>query len=275
MFGLPLDELALLAAGLLAGGLITGFLAGLFGIGGGGVLVPILYEIFRLVGVDDNHRMHLAVGTSLAVIIPTSISSVRSHYKRGAVDVAVIKRMGAFVFMGVLLGIAVASLVEGAVLKAAYVLSTGFIATRLIAGGDRWRLGPDLPGRVTTASVSGVIGLLSTLIGIGGGAQVTAFMTLYGRPIHQAVATAAGFGPIIAIPAAIGYIAAGWDINSLPWGSLGYVSLLGLALVAPVSVWAAPIGVRAAHGLSRRTLELAFAAFLIAVCLRFLASLIV
>ena len=267
------DLLALIAV-LAAAGLVTGLLAGLLGIGGGGVLVPILYEVFGTVGVDDNVRMHLSVGTALAVIIPTSIRSFRAHYARGAVDMSVLRGMAVAVAIGVLAGIVIASIVDGSVLKIVYVASALAMAVKLALGGDRWRLGAELPGNPVRAVVGGAIGLVSTLIGIGGGVYVTAFMTLYGRPIHQAVATAAGFGPIIAIPAALGYVWAGWSVAGLPAGSLGYVSVLGALLIMPTSILAAPLGVRIAHGISRRALELAFAAFLATVAVRFFLSLV-
>jgi len=271
---LPLGDLAWLVAALLAGGLLMGFLAGLFGIGGGGILVPILYEIFNIIDVPLEVRMHLAVGTSLAVIIPTSIRSVQSHYKHGAVDMDLLHRIALPVLAGVLTGVIVASFVQAAVLKVVYILSTSLMAINLYFGRGRWNLGEEMPGRVVDRAVGWLIGTVSTLIGIGGGVQLTTYMTLYGRKIHQAVATGAGLGPIIAIPATIGYVWAGWDEGGLlPPGSLGYVSLLGFAIIGPVSVYAAPIGVRVAHGLSRRTLEVAFAIFLMLMSIRFLISL--
>jgi len=271
---LPLGELAWLIAALLASGLLMGFLAGLFGIGGGGILVPILYEVFNILDVPLEVRMHLAVGTSLAVIIPTSIRSVQSHYKHGAVDMGLLRRIGPPVFAGVLTGVVIASFVQAAVLKVVYILSTSLMAINLYFGRGRWNLGTEMPGRAVDRAVGWVIGTVSTLIGIGGGVQLTTYMTLYGRAIHQAVATGAGLGPIIAIPATIGYIWAGWgEASLLPPGSLGYVSLLGVAIIGPVSVYAAPIGVRVAHGLSRRKLEVAFALFLGLMSLRFLISL--
>ena len=271
---LALADVLPLIAVLAAAGLVTGILAGLLGIGGGGILVPILYEVFGAVGVDDNVRMHVSVGTALAVIIPTSIRSFRAHHARGAVDMSVLKSMAVAVAVGVLVGIGIASVVDGSVLKIVYVVSALAMAINLTFGGDRWRLGTELPGNPARAGVGGAIGLVSTLIGIGGGVYVTAFMTLYGRPIHQAVATAAGFGPIIAIPAALGYVWAGWGADGLPAGSVGYVSILGALLIMPTSVLAAPLGVRIAHGISRRALELAFAAFLATVAVRFFLSLV-
>jgi uncharacterized membrane protein YfcA len=269
---IPWSEVLALAVSLVVGGIAVGFLAGLLGIGGGGIMVPILYELFAVIGVPDANRMHLSVATSLAVIIPTSIRSFRTHRAKGAVDEGVLTTMGPPVFLGVLVGIVIAAYVDGWVLKAVFAVISALIAAHLFAGG-RWKLGSDLPGANACRAVGALIGADSTLVGIGGGAQITAFMTLFGRPIHQAVGTASGFGPIIAIPAALGYVWAGWDVQELPWGSLGYVSLLGAALIIPTSVWAAPWGARTAHGLSRRSLELAFATFLAVMAVRFAWSL--
>lgn len=266
-------DLVWLVLALVAGGIVAGFLAGLFGIGGGIVLVPILFELFRLLGVPDDIRMHLAVGTSLAVIVPTSIRSFAEHRKKGAVDMAVLRHMGPAVGLGVLAGVVIASVVDGSVLKSVYVLSCLLMAAKLLAGAERGLLGLDLPALIWQRLYGFVTGLGSTLIGVGGGLYISAFMTFYGRSIHQAVATASGFGPIIAIPATLGFMWAGWGAAGLPPGSVGYVSLLGAALIVPASVLAAPFGVRLAHDLPRRTLELAFAVFLILVAVRFVLSL--
>jgi uncharacterized membrane protein YfcA len=271
--GLQAREIAWLAAMLLAAGIVTGLLSGLFGVGGGGILVPVLYEFFRILGMAEEGRMHLAVGTSLAIIIPTSLRSFRSHYKRGAVDMRIMRSLGPAVAAGVLGGIGIAALAEGDFLKTVYVISGTLLAIKLFAGGDRWRLGEVMPGAFVNAIVGFCIGAVSTLIGIGGGVFISGYMTLYGRAIHQAVATSSGFGPIIAIPAAIGYAVAGWGETGLPPGSLGYVSLLGLAVIAPASVLTAPLGVRFAHGISRRKLEIGFACFMTLVAIRFAVNL--
>jgi uncharacterized protein len=271
---LPLSEIAWLTAALLAGGLFTGFFAGLLGVGGGAIIVPVLFELFRFAGVDESIRMQLCVATSLAIIIPTSVNSVRSHYKRGAVELGVIKTLGPWVVGGAIAGVFIASHAPSEFLKAAFIASTLFIASRLAFGDAAPIEGARLPGQPWDGIVGAGIGLISTLIGIGGGAYVTAFMKFRGWAIHKAVATASGFGPIIAIPAVLGFIAEGWGSPLLPPLSLGYVSFLGVAVIAPVSVLAAPLGVRVAHRLQRRTLELVFMAFLLAVCARFTASLL-
>jgi uncharacterized protein len=274
IFGFPLSEIAALGVALIIGGLVTGFLAGLLGIGGGGIIVPVLYELFGFMGVDDEVRLHIAVATSLAIIVPTSVQSLRSHWKRGAVDVAVLRRLALWVVAGAILGVFIGSHAPASFLKIVFVVSMSAMALRIALGDGRVIAEEKLPGLPWDAFVGIFIGVISTLIGIGGGSYITAYMKLFGWPIHKAVATAAGFGPVIAIPAVIGYIVEGWGLPSLPPLSFGFVSVLGLVIVAPVSVLSAPLGVRVAHGLPKRKLEYAFIAFMLLVSLRFLVSLI-
>jgi uncharacterized membrane protein YfcA len=272
--GMPLSEILGLAGALLAAGLATGLLAGLLGIGGGGILVPVLYEVFGALGVDDAVRMHLAVGTALAVIVPTSLRSFAAHRARGAVDLDLVKSMALWVVAGVGLGAALARYANQDALKAIWVAAAGLISLKLFLGRQDWQLGDAVPGQPFRALYGGFVGLVSTLMSIGGGIFITALMTLYGQPMQRAVATSSAFGPIIAIPGALGFVWAGWHAAGRPPGSLGYVSVLGALLIIPTSVLAAPLGVRIAHGISRRKLELAFATFLVVVGLRFLFSLI-
>jgi uncharacterized membrane protein YfcA len=271
--GVPASELAWLVVALLAAGFATGLLAGLLGIGGGGILVPLLYELFGALGVDDALRMHLAVGTSLAVIVPTSLRSFAAHRARGAVDLDLVKSMALPVIAGVALGAVVARYADATALTIIWIVAATLIALKLFFGSAGWRLGDAVPGNPFRAIYGAIVGLLSTLMSIGGGAFITGLMTFYGQPMQRAVATSSGFGPIISIPGTLGFIWAGWGVAGRPPGSLGYVSLLGALLIIPTSVLAAPLGVRIAHGISRRRLELAFAAFLTLVALKFLLSL--
>jgi len=272
--GIPVGELITLVGALLAAGLVTGLLAGLLGIGGGGILVPVLFEVFAALGVEPGLRVHLAVGTSLAVIVPTSLRSFASHRATGAVDMALLKSMALPVIFGVTLGAVVARYSDDRVLKAVWVAFGGLMSAKLFFGRESWRLGSEIPGNPFRAVYGVLVGLVSTLLSIGGGAFITTLMTLYGRTIRQGVATASGFGPLIAIPGALGFAWAGWQGAGLPPGSLGYVNLIGATVVIPATVFAAPFGVRIAHGISRRRLELAFATFLAVVALRFLISLL-
>jgi len=282
MLGIPAGDLALLAVALGIAGAFTGLLAGVFGVGGGAVVVPVLYELLRFLGVPEEVRMALAVGTSLAVIIPTSIRSFRAHSAHGAVDDSVLKRWAVPVVLGVLIGSGIARYAPAALFKGVFVVVAGLSAIRLLFGRDSWKLADDLPKNWLTEAYGFVIGLLSALMGIGGGQLANMFMTFHGRPIHQAVATSSGLGVLISIPGALGYIYAGWpkaaqfpDIAALqPPLALGFVSLIGFALVVPLSIVTAPMGVRLAHGLSKRKLEIAFGCFLLLVSVRFLFSLL-
>lgn len=267
-------SLALMAAGLAAAGFISGFLAGLLGIGGGAVVVLTLFEALRWVGVDEAIRLHMATGTGLAIIAPTTLRSFLAHKARGQADLGFVKRMAIPVVIGVCLGALVARHSGGDVLKWVWVVMGTVLAVRMYAGRDNWRLGDEIPNSWLIEAYGVVLGGISTLMSVGGGAYVVILMTLYGRNLHQAVATSSGFGPLIAIPGLIGFMWAGWGTANLPPGSLGYVSLIGAALAIPTGLLAAPIGARISHGLSKRGLELAFAVFMTLVVARFLASLL-
>jgi uncharacterized membrane protein YfcA len=272
--GVSAGELALLAAALVVAGLAAGFLSGLLGIGGGGVLVPALYEVFRALDVDPAIRMHLALGTTLAVIVPTAFRSFAGHRARGSVDMGLLRRVAPFILLGVLAGVLTAKVSSGDTLKWVWVVAAGLVSLKMALGRDDWRLGDHLPPSPWPQGAASVVAYISTLMSIGGATFVVPLLTLYGYPILTAVATATGFGTMVAIPGVLGYAWAGWDASGLPPFSLGYVNLLGLAIVAPISVYAAPYGVRVAHSIPRRTLELAFAAFLATVSVRFLLDLL-
>jgi uncharacterized protein len=272
--GLPASELALLIVALLVAGVVAGFLAGLLGIGGGGVLVPVLYEVFRVLGVDESVRMHLVLGTTLAIILPTSLKSFAGHRARGTVDMALLKRVAPWIVAGVVLGTLTVKASSGDVLKWVWVVAAGLIAIKMAFGREDWRLADRLPPSPWPQFGALLIGIVSTLMSIGGATFVVPLLTLYGQSIITAVSTASGVGPLIALPGVIGFAWAGWGTSGLPPLSVGYVNLLGMAIVAPLSVWAAPYGVRLAHRIPRRSLELAFAAFLASISIRFLIDLL-
>lgn len=273
--GIPLNDLIFLAVSLVAAGAVTGLLAGLFGVGGGAVIVPVLYEVFRVIGVPEEVRMPLVVGTSLAVIIPTSIRSYRAHFAKGLVDTSILRIWALPVIFGVGFGSLIARYAPPDVFKAVFVAVAFASAMRLLFASDRWKFGDDMPGPFLMRIYGLIIGVLSALMGIGGGQLSSLFMTFYGRPIHQAVATSSGLGVLISIPGALGYIYAGWPkMDLLPPLSLGYVSFIGFLLFIPTSIWTAPIGARLAHRLSKRKLEVAFGIFLLVVCARFFWSLV-
>ena len=267
---MSLAALIVLAVAMGAVGALTGFLAGLLGIGGGALLVPVLYEAFTLYGVDEAVRMQVTLGTVLGVIAPTAMRSFAGHHARGSADMSVIRRMGPWVVAGVIVGVVIARDASSTALQAVWAVCGSLLALKMAFGREDWRLGDDIPRGWLTEAIASVIGIASALMSIGGGAFMTAFLTLYGRPILSAVATSSGFGPLIAVPGTIGVIWAGWDAQGLPPFTLGYVNFLAVALIIPASLLTAPIGVRLAHAFSRRQLELAFATFLFFVAARFL-----
>ena len=263
-------DLGLIVAALAVAGLVVGFLSGLLGIGGGGILVPVLYETFAVLDVPPPIRMHMALATTLAIIIPTSFRSYAAHRAKGSVDSALLKRLAPWVVGGVILGIVLADQVASSTLVWFWIVFGTVMALKMGFGRDTWRLGDDIPKGYGIEAFAVFLGFASVLISIGGAAFVVALMTLYARPVTQAVGTSSGFGPLIAIPGVAGYIWAGWGIDTgLPL-SLGYVSLLAAALVIPTGMMLAPVGVRIAHGIPRRRLEQAFAVFLTLVVARFL-----
>jgi uncharacterized membrane protein YfcA len=282
MTGLDVSELLELALLLIAVGALAGFLAGVFGIGGGAILVPVFYECFRLAGVPLEVRMPLCIGTSLAIIIPTSIRSYRAHRARGAVDMEILRQWWLTVLIGVIVGSVTARYAPERLFKIVFVLVAYSAAARLILARENWKLGKDLP-RGPLMKVYGLaIGVLSTLMGVGGGLFSNMLMTLYNRPIHQAVATSSGLAVLISIPGALGYVYAGWpaaahypEVAALQFPfALGYVSLIGAVLVMPTSLLTAALGVRAAHAMSKRTLEVAFGCYLLIAGSRFMVSLL-
>jgi uncharacterized membrane protein YfcA len=273
--GIPLSELAWLAAVIVAGGVVSGFLAGLFGIGGGAIIVPVLYEVFRVIGVPDEIRMQLCIGTSLAIIVPTTIRSFAAHRARGAVMPDVLRIWMIPMVAGVGLGSVLATFAPQSVFKIAFIVLAAIIAARLLFGGDSWRLGDELPGKAGMIAYGLGIGLAGSLMGVSGGSMSTMVLTLYGKPIHAAVGTAAGLGVPLTIAGTLGYVLAGLPHQAqTPPLSLGFVSLIGVVLMAPVSSWVAIFGVRAAHALPKRQLEIAFGIFLLLVSIRFVISLI-
>ena len=271
-FALNGEGLWLLIAALLFAGLAAGFLSGLLGIGGGGILVPVLYEAFGLAGVPEDVRMHMALGTTLAVIAPTVLTSLAAHRRRGAVDMAVVRRIGPWVALGVVAGTIVAKYASSEALRWIWVVFGTLLAAKMALGRDDWRIADTLPRPPFLEAIAFVIGTISTLMGIGGATFTVPLLTLHGKPLLQSVATATGIGPIIAVPGIIGYIWSGWNVPGVPPYSLGYVNA-GALLIMPLSVIAAPFGVRMAHGIDKRNLELAFAAFLSCVVARFAWSL--
>lgn len=270
--GLSFGEIVMLLAALTGAGLLAGISGGMLGIGGGIVIVPIFVEILRLAGVDVGVAVHVAVGTSLATIIFNSVRSVSAHARRGAVDWTLLRRFGPAVLLGSALGAVAAAFISGAGLKAFFGVVCVAFALYVAFAPGRWVLTAEVPRHVLSHAVATLLGLVSALMGIGGGTFGVTAMTLCGVPIHRAVATGAGLGVLIGAPAALGFVAFGWNAPGLPPFSLGYVNWAALAILAPTSVVAAPWGARLAHALPPRTLRIVFGAFLAASGLRMLLS---
>jgi len=274
MLGVPVSELLWLALAIMIGGVATGILAGLFGIGGGAVIVPVLYEVFRILEVPDEVRMQLCVGTSLAIIVPTTIRSYLAHRARGAVLEDVVRAWAVPAVAGVAIGSIVAAFAPSAVFKLAFVVVAVFIGAKFLFGRETWRIATELPGRAAMSAYGLLVGLSSSLMGVSGGSVSNIVQTLHGIPIHKAVATSAGLGVPITIAGTLGYMLAGLPHQAqVPPLSIGFVSLIGVAVMAPVSSWTATYGARLAHALPQRRLEIAFGVFLLLVAARFIASL--
>lgn len=243
-------------------GCFSGFLAGLLGVGGGIVVVPVLYHVLAAFDVDPSLRAHIAVGTSLATIIPTSVQSIRAHRAKGAVDYDLLKLWGPFVAVGVLLGVLIATHVSGATLTAIFGVVAAAVALYMLFTPEGWHPVSGLPGRPGQVATATTIGTISTLMGIGGGTLTVPTLSICSYPVRRAVGTASVVGLIIALPGAIGYVINGWGKDGLPAFSLGYVNLGGLVAIVLTSMWFAPLGARMAHTIEPRTLRMLFGIFL-------------
>jgi uncharacterized membrane protein YfcA len=262
-------ELLPLIAILAISGVVAGFVAGMLGVGGGIVTVPVLEYSLRFADVPEEYRMHIAVATSLAAIIPTSISSARSHHARGAVDWPLAKRWAVPMLLSAFAGSLLASHAPLPMLAGTFGAVALLIALKMLLPVDHLRASDHAPRGVGGAALASLIGGVSAVMGIGGGTLAVPTLNLCGYPIHRAVGTASFFGFLISVPGTVGYLLARPPAE-LPWATLGYVSLIGLAVIAPGSMLTAKLGARAAHSLSRRRLAQAFGAFLLLVGSRML-----
>ena len=258
--------------GLMAAGAAGGLLVGILGVGGGIVIVPVLFSVFGPLGVSPEISMHLAVGTSFAILIPTAASSARAHYKKNAVSSDILKYWAPMAFVGCVIGVFVAGRVTGEVLS--LVFAAGALAVGLFMLASKADPDPSrrMPGPVIAGVTSGTIGATSAMMGIGGGTFFVPLFTALGTPVHQAVGTSAALGVVVSIPGFLGYIWTGWSLPALPELSFGYVILLGAIIIAPVSSLFAPIGAKIAHLLQPRVLKIAFGGFLIATAIRMVSA---
>lgn len=258
-------QLYLYFAGAMAvAGVAAGLLAGLLGVGGGIVIVPVLFQAFAGLDVDPAIRMHLAVGTSLATIVFTASTSSRSHWRRGSVDVALLRSWGPWLFAGAVFGMALFGNVNSAALTLIFACAAMIVAGYMIwTANSSSTLGDSLPGTPGRQSLALGIGGLSAVMGIGGGTLSVPVLSLFSFPVRRAIGTAAAVGLIIAIPGTLGAVAAGIGDPRLPPFSIGYVNILGFALLVPLTASLAPIGARLAHTIPPKALRYAFGAFLL------------
>jgi len=248
-------------------GLVVGFVAGLLGVGGGLIIVPVLIFMLHGQGLATGLEPQLALGTSLASILFTSLSSVRAHHRHGAVEWSLVRRIAPGIVVGTLVGAVLAAQVS------AFVLKVFFVAFLFYAAIQMWldfKPAPhrELPGRAGTLLAGGVIGAVSSWVGIGGGTLSVPFMLWHNITLHRAIATSSAIGFPIAVAGAVGYVLGGWQVGGLPAGSLGFVYLPALSGIVLGSVLTAPLGARTAHRLPIRPLKRIFALLLLVLALR-------
>lgn len=253
---------------LAALGSVAGFMAGLLGVGGGIILVPGLFYAFTFLGFESDYLMHVAVGTSLAIIVPTGFSSARAHWKRGAVDVDLVKQIGIGIVIGVVLGTVLADILPGEKLKIIFATALLFFAAMLLIDPKRFTIWQHVPTQPWPGFAGSVIGTVSTLIGIGGATLSVPFMSMCKVPIHRAIGTASALGLVISVPAAIGFALIGIVEEGRPPFSIGFVNILAWGMVIPMSVMVAPLGAWSAHKLPVDTLRKGFAVFMVVVSVR-------
>jgi uncharacterized membrane protein YfcA len=260
-----LIELALLLLGV---GVLSGTTAGLLGVGGGIIIVPVLFHLFTAIGIEAGTAMHVAVGTSLATIIATSISSLRAHRQRGSVDETLVRAWAPALLIGVLVGATIAGYVRGTVLIAVFASVALIVAVHMAFAKPSWLIRDALPTGMQQQAMAGAIGVVSAMMGIGGGTLSVPLLTLFGYPIHRAVGSAAALGLLIGIPGTLSFIISGWNAAARPPFSLGYVNLLGFLLILPTSMYFAVVGARLAHSLNNQNLRRVFALFLAVTSVR-------
>jgi uncharacterized protein len=256
------QDIAILIAVMAGAGVFAGLIAGLFGVGGGTVLVPALFYAFGVFGLGGEANLHVAIGTSLSTIITTSLRSLTAHRQHGRVDEDVLRGFIPWIAFGALVGAMLAGIADKAILGVIYGVFAIMLAAYMGLGWESWTIMRDVPTGGLRAIVGSALGTISALMGIGGGAFGSAVMTLAGRPIHQAVATASGFGVAIAMPATLGFVIAGWSVEGRPPLSLGYINVPGFIVLALITGAVAPYGARLAHRLDKVVLRRSFGAYL-------------
>ena len=254
---------------LMAIGAFAGVLAGLLGVGGGIILVPAFFYAFQTLGYDSPQLMQICLATSLATIIVTSTRSVLSHNKKGAVDWEILRGWAPGIVVGAVLGVMVAASLRSVTLQAVFGILALVIGVYMATSQAHWRLGDDMPKGLRRITLSPALGFLSVLMGIGGGSFGVPVMTLYGVPIHRAVATAAGF-VIIAVPSVIGFLLFQVDPATRPPFTIGAVNFVAFFITIAMTLITAPLGVKLAHAMDPKPLKRVFAVFLTLVALNML-----
>ncbi|WP_047250317.1 sulfite exporter TauE/SafE family protein [Chromobacterium subtsugae] len=262
-----------LLVALLGCGAVAGFLAGLLGVGGGLIIVPVVLAVLAAAHLGGEHAQHLAVGTSLAVMVFTSASSVRAHHKKGAVDWRIVRGMAPAMVLGTLAGSLLAGWIPGRALAWFFVVYAYAVAAQMLIGKQP-RAGREMPGRAGQGAAGGAIGMISSWVGIGGGSMSVPLMSWCNVPVHTAIGTSAALGWPIAVSGALGYLASGWRAQGLPWGSVGFVYLPAMLALMLMTVLCAPLGARAAHRLPVARLKKAFALLMVAMASEMLLRLL-
>ncbi len=258
----------ILAMGLT--GILSGIAAGLLGIGGGAVIVPALANSLMLMGYGGDVVQHVAVGTSLAIVIPTGMASARAHYKRGSLDMGVLKLWVPLIVVGTFIGGLMAGLFSGNVLRIVFAVLAFIIAANIIFSFQTKLMGHLKASSVAHRVSAFVVGYLSALMGTGGGALTVPTLVAFGRSMHSAVGTSAAIGVAIALSGTAGFLISGWNAEGRPPASLGFINLPALVLVGVLAAIFAPAGAALAHRMDQKTLKYVFAAFLVAVGLNML-----
>lgn len=261
-------ELIPIALTLAAIGAFAGVLAGLLGVGGGIVLVPAFFYAFSALGYDSPQLMQLCLGTSLATITVTSVRSVMAHHKKGAVDWAVLKTWAPGIAIGAIIGVSVVAGLRSAALQAVFGCLAILVGLYMTLGKSHWRLGAEMPTGPLRYVLSPMLGFLSVLMGIGGGSFGVPIMSLFNTPIHRAVATAAGFGVIIAVPSVIGFLLV--PLAVAPPFTIGAVNIAAFLLIIAMTLITTPWGAALAHRMDAKPLKRVFGVFLILVALNML-----
>ncbi|WP_299040935.1 sulfite exporter TauE/SafE family protein [uncultured Tateyamaria sp.] len=250
-------------------GAVAGVLAGLLGVGGGIVLVPAFFYAFQTLGYEGPDLMQMCLATSLATIIVTSVRSVMSHNKKGAVDWDILRSWAPGIVIGAVIGMLVVAQLRSTTLQAIFGVLALIVGLYMGLGRATWRLGPAMPTGLGRAALSPGVGFLSVLMGIGGGSFGVPLMSLFAVPIHRAVATAAGFGVLIAVPSVIGFLMVSID-GPVPPLTVGAVNLVAFAVIIAMTLITTPWGVRLAHAMDPGPLKRVFAVFLVLVALNML-----